>query len=90
MTVITNEKQYWGRKDKNNRRTNSCLAKAQGLKEGEDVVTIILEYDESNGGGKTGRQKSFYYTQEHNPKSVGGQNNQKNNTICTEENMKVV
>ena len=90
MTVIAKEKQYLGRKDKNNRRTNSWLAKAQGLKEGEDIVTMVLEYDERKGEGETGRQKYFYCTQEHNPKSVGDQNNQKNTMMCTEENMKVV
>ena len=77
MTVITKEKQYQGRKDKNNRKINSCLAKAQGLKEGEDVLTMIVEYDENKGGGETGRQKSFYCTQEHNPKLVGNHNNPK-------------
>ena len=90
LIVITKEKQYRGRKDNNNRRTNSWLAKAQGLKEGEDILTMILEYDESQGGGEKGRQKSFYCTQEHDPKLVGNHDNPKKNTICTEGEMKVV
>ena len=51
---------------------------------------MILEYDESKGGGEKGRQKSFYYIQEHDHKSVGNHNNPKKNNICTEEKMKVV
>ena len=77
MTLRAKEEQYWGRKERNNRRTLSWLAKAQGLKEGEDVVTMIFEYEKSNGGEETGRQKSFFCTQEHNPKSVGDKINQK-------------
>ena len=50
---------------------------------------MILEDEESNGGGERGCQKSFFCTQEH-PKTVGNYNNPKGNTICTEVEMKDV
>ena len=51
---------------------------------------MILEDDESQGGGERGLQKSFFCTQEHNPKTVGDQKNQNKNTIYMEGDMKVV
>ena len=60
------------------------------MKEGEDPRTIILELDENKGEGEKGHQKSFYCIQEHDPKSVSNYDNPKENTICTEVEMKVV
>ena len=40
--------------------------------------------EESQGIGKRGLQNSCFYTQKHNPKTVGDENN----TICTAVDMK--
>ena len=63
------------------------------MKEGDDPRTMVFKRQESNGEGEKNHKYSFYYQQEHAAKSVDRDHEAKSDvgdTICTEEDMKVV
>ena len=104
LTGILNKKQYRVGKNNNNCITNAPMGKTAGaipptltkvntVGKGDDPLTMFVNLEESNGEGGIGPKYSFYCQQEHAAKSVGNVYKPKNNvgdTICTDDDMKVI